>query len=52
MALLTDLISPATLTGFTRAAFENYESNSDSLNVYLPNQTTPCLLYTSDAADE
>ena len=23
MALLTDLISPATLTGFTRAAFEN-----------------------------
>ena len=41
MALLTDLISPATLTGFTRAAFENYESNADSLNVYLPNQTTP-----------
>ena len=41
MALLTDLISPATLTGFTRAAFENHESNSDSLNVYLPNQTTP-----------
>ena len=41
MALLTDLISPATLTGFTRAAFENHESNTDSLNVYLPNQTTP-----------
>ena len=38
MALLTDLINPATLTGYTRAALADYEGSTDSLTSHLPNQ--------------
>lgn len=38
MALLTDLIDPATLTGYTRAALADYEGSTDSLTSHLPNQ--------------
>lgn len=39
MALLTDLIDPATLTGYTRAALADYEASTDSLVDFLPNHT-------------
>lgn len=39
MPLWTDVIDPATLTGYARAALEDYEQNNGSLADYLPNQT-------------
>ena len=38
MPLLTDLIDPAMLTGYTRAALADYEGSNDSLTSHLPNQ--------------
>jgi hypothetical protein len=37
MALWTDVIDPATLTGYARASLEAYEARKGSLAVYLPN---------------
>lgn len=39
MALWTDIIDPATLTGYARASQEAYEQSKGSLADYLPNQT-------------
>lgn len=38
MALWTDIIDPATLTGYTRAALADYEIRKGSLNRWLPNR--------------
>ncbi|UWD83652.1 major capsid protein [Curtobacterium flaccumfaciens] len=37
MALWTDVIDPATLTGYARASLEEYEKRKGSLAQYLPN---------------
>jgi hypothetical protein len=39
MALWTDIIDPATLTGYARAAMEDYEARQGSLARWLPNRT-------------
>lgn len=38
MALWTDVIDPATLTGYARASQEDYERRKGSLSAFLPNQ--------------
>ncbi|MDU0327217.1 major capsid protein [Microbacterium sp. KSW2-21] len=38
MALWTDIIDPAQLTGYARAAFEDYEENKGTLARWLPNR--------------
>lgn len=38
MALWTDVIDPATLTGYARASLEDYEASKGSLARWLPNQ--------------
>jgi hypothetical protein len=39
MALWTDLIDPATLTGYVRASLAEYETNRGTLARWLPNRT-------------
>lgn len=39
--LWTDVIDPATLTGYMREALADYEARQGSLEQYLPNQTVP-----------
>ena len=39
MALWTDVIDPATLTGYARRSLEEYEKKKGSLSDYLPNRT-------------
>jgi len=39
MALWTDVIDPATLTGYARAALADYEARKGTLAQWLPNQT-------------
>lgn len=39
MALWTDIITPAELTGYARAALEDYEQNKGTLARWLPNRT-------------
>lgn len=41
MALWTEVIDPATLTGYTRAAMADYEVSKGTLAMYLPNQFVP-----------
>ncbi len=41
MALWTDVIDPATLTGYIREALSDIESRKGSLARYLPNRETP-----------
>lgn len=41
MALWTDIIDPATLTGYARAELDFYESRQGSLARWLPNRTVP-----------
>lgn len=41
MALWTDLITPAELTGYVRAAMEDYEQRRGTLARWLPNRTVP-----------
>jgi hypothetical protein len=41
MALWTDIIDPATLTEYARAAQEDYETSRGNLARYLPNRTVP-----------
>lgn len=41
MALWTDLIDPATLTGYVREAMTDFESRKPSLARFLPNRTVP-----------
>lgn len=41
MALWTDLVSPADLTGFSRAAVEDVERAKGSLAAFLPNTAVP-----------
>lgn len=41
MALWTDLIDPATLTGYVRQAQEDYETSKGTLAQFLPNRTVP-----------
>ena len=38
MVLWTDIIDPATLTGYTRAYMEDYEANRGTLARWLPNR--------------
>ena len=38
MALWTDVIDPATLTGYARASLEEYEQRKGSLASFLPNE--------------
>ena len=38
MALWTDIIDPATLTGYARASLADYELRKGSLNRWLPNR--------------
>lgn len=38
MALWTDVITPADLTGYVRASLQDYEVNKGSLAVFLPNR--------------
>lgn len=39
MALWTDVIDPATLTGYARASLEDYEQSRGTLAQFLPNRT-------------
>lgn len=39
MALWTDIVDPATLTGYVRADLADYEANRNTLAAFLPNQT-------------
>jgi hypothetical protein len=39
MALWTDIVDPATLTGFVRADLADYEANRNTLAAFLPNRT-------------
>lgn len=39
MPLITDLIDPATLSGYARASLENYEQQKGTLARWLPNRT-------------
>lgn len=41
MALWTDILDPATLTGYARAALADYELRRGSLARFLPNRTVP-----------
>ncbi|QTF81710.1 major capsid protein [Gordonia phage BeeGee] len=41
MALWTDVIDPATLTGYVRQSMADYEASKGSLSVFLPNRTVP-----------
>lgn len=41
MALWTDVIDPATLTGYARASLAEYEARKGTLAVFLPNRTIP-----------
>ena len=41
MALWTDLITPAELTGYVRAALDDFERQKGTLARWLPNSTTP-----------
>ncbi|MFI5426061.1 hypothetical protein [Aeromicrobium sp. UC242_57] len=41
MALWTDIIDPATLTGYVREALADIESRKGSLARYLPNREVP-----------
>jgi hypothetical protein len=41
MALWTDIIEPAELTGYMRASLEDYEISQGSLAQWLPNETVP-----------
>lgn len=41
MALWTDIIDPATLTGYAREALADYEERQGSLARFLPNRTVP-----------
>ena len=41
MGLWTDLITPAELTGYARAALEDYERSKGTLARWLPNDTVP-----------
>jgi hypothetical protein len=41
MALWTDVIDPATLTGYTRSFMEDYEKSKGSLAPWLPNRFVP-----------
>ncbi len=56
MALWTELISPAELTGFARAAQEDYEASQGTLARWLPNTAVPDVvvrtLVSSDGSGE
>ncbi|MGH1563039.1 major capsid protein [Mumia sp. DW29H23] len=41
MALWTDIIDPATLTGYARASLADYEARKGTLARWLPNRTVP-----------
>lgn len=41
MALWTDIIDPATLTGYARESFADYEARQGTLARYLPNRDIP-----------
>jgi len=41
MTLWTDVIDPATLTGYVRQSMADYEASKGSLSVFLPNRTVP-----------
>lgn len=41
MALWTDVIDPATLTGYARASLADYEASKGTLAIFLPNRTIP-----------
>ncbi len=43
MALWTDIIDPATLTGYARASLSDYEARKGSLARWLPNRTVPSI---------
>jgi hypothetical protein len=49
MALWTDIVDPATLTGFVRADVADYEANQATLARFLPNDVEDDILvrYTS-----
>lgn len=39
--LWTDIVDPATLTGYARQSLENYEAQNGSLREFLPNRVVP-----------
>jgi len=43
MALWTDIIDPATLTGYARASLADYEASRGTLARWLPNRTVPSI---------
>ncbi len=43
MALWTDIIDPATLTGYARASLADYEQRRGTLARWLPNRTVPSI---------
>jgi hypothetical protein len=43
MALWTDIIDPATLTGYARASLADYEARRGSLAAWLPNREVPSI---------
>lgn len=43
MALWTDIIDPATLTGYARASLADYEATRGTLARWLPNRTVPAI---------
>lgn len=44
MALWTDVIDPATLTGYVRQAMADYEARKGSLSAFLPNREVPDII--------
>lgn len=44
MSLWTDLIDPATLTGYARASLEDYEQRKGTLAQFLPNREVPDII--------
>lgn len=43
MALWTDIVDPATLTGYARASLADYEAKRGTLARWLPNRTVPSI---------
>lgn len=44
MPLWTDIVDPATLTGYARASLTDYEARKGTLAVFLPNRTVPDII--------
>lgn len=51
MPLWTDVIDPATQTGYARAALKEFDEKNNLLSTFLPNKTIPNIVASFDQAD-